>query len=95
MAKLTVEVPDELMNQVRLSGYSAESVLIKALVKYLEDSLPARDITKTKTWELCGKFSVSESVEKETPSEDTPAEIVIDEETNYAEQVDDILYRGF
>jgi len=48
------------------------------------------DLTQTRTWQLCGAFSIAEpepeylvdSGETESPT------------TNYAEHIDDVLYKG-
>lgn len=91
MAKLTIEIPDGLVSQVRAAGYSLEAVLLKALTQYLANGLPPQDMTQTRTWQLCGRFAVSEAASTSPSSEDThPATT-----TNYAEQVDDVLYQGF
>ena len=82
MARLTLEIPDGLVSQVTSAGYSVESIVLKALIQYLADGLPTQDITQTRTWQLCGRFAVSEAA---------PAI----ESTNYAEHVDDVLYQGF
>lgn len=89
-AKLTLEIPDDLLDQVKLAGHSVETILLKALTQYLAN-IPPRDIVQTRTWQLCGGFSVSETTSINLLSENTD---VIDI-TNYAEQVDDILYQGF
>lgn len=96
MARLTVEVPDELMNQVLnqvlLVERSTESVLLEALSQYLENSSPLEpDITQSQTWKLCGQFSVPDSY----PTENDPDKDNTIEETNYAEHVDETLYKGF
>jgi hypothetical protein len=62
MAKLAIEIPDTLVSQVKAAGYSLEAVLLKALTQYLANGLPPQNITQTRTWELCGRFSASESV---------------------------------
>ncbi len=84
MAKLTVDIPDRLVSQVESAGQSVEAVLLKAFTKYVDDELPKRDITKTRTWELRGSFAVAEPEAK-------GSEAV---ETNYAEHIDDVLYKG-
>ncbi|WGV25215.1 hypothetical protein [Halotia branconii] len=91
MAKLTVDIPDELVSQVKSAGYSVETILLKALTQYLAHSLVPRSITETRTWQLCGRFTVSEVASTDILSENTNKT----ETTNYAEQVDDALYQGF
>jgi hypothetical protein len=81
MAKLIVNIPDELVSQVTSASYSVESVVLKALIQYLANGLPSQNIMQTRTWQLCGRFAVSDAHAIES--------------TNYAEQVDDVLYQGF
>ncbi|NJM72545.1 MAG: hypothetical protein HC862_21665 [Scytonema sp. RU_4_4] len=91
MAKLTIDIPDGLVNQVTSAGYSLEAILLKALTQYLANGFPPQNITQTRTWQLCGRFAVSEAVSVSPLSEVShPATI-----TNDAEQVDDVLYQGF
>ena len=91
MAKLTIDIPDSLIDQVKSAGRSVEAVLLQVLMRYVEEELPAKDITQSRTWELRGRFSVSETVEAENLSAGEAKE----SRTNYAEQVDDVLYTGF
>ncbi|MGF1675341.1 MAG: hypothetical protein ACFCUV_16900 [Rivularia sp. (in: cyanobacteria)] len=81
MAKLTIDIPDELVSQVKSTGYPIEAVLLKALTQYLANNLVSKSITETRTWQLCGHFTVSKNTD-------------VTEITNYAEQVDDVLYQG-
>ncbi len=48
------------------------------------------DLSKTRTWELCGAFTVAEpEAEYVVGSDETGSPT-----TNYAEHVDDVLYMG-
>lgn len=90
MTKLTIDIPDSLMRQVQSAGQSVESILLEALTRYVNNRLPEEVANTGRTLELCGQYSVSE------PAPDVAA-IATDElssRTNYAEQVDDVLYRG-
>ncbi len=89
MARLTVEIPDGLLSQVESAGYSIDAILLKALAQYLANGLPIKDVRQTRTWQLCGRFAVSEPISTGSLSEDQT------EITNYAEQIDDGLYQGF
>lgn len=91
MAKLTIDIPDELVSQVKSTGYSIEAVLLKALTQYLANNLGSKSIIETRTWQLCGRFAVSETTSMNPLSENPD----VTEMTNYAEQVDDVLYQGF
>lgn len=91
MAKLTIDIPDELVSKFNSAGHSIEAVLLPALTQYLANSLVSRTITETRTWQLCGQFTVSEATSTSLLSENTDATEI----TNYAEQVDDVLYQGF
>ncbi|CAD0226001.1 hypothetical protein PA905_18940 [Planktothrix agardhii CCAP 1459/11A] len=85
MNKITLEIPDQLMNLIRDKSESIESILLKALEDYLtKESL---DITKTKTWELCGSLEIP-NPEPEFIVSEQNSEL----STNYAEKIDQILY---
>lgn len=85
MNKITLEIPDQIMNQIQDKSHSIQSILLKALEDYLaKESL---DITKTKTWELCGSLEIP-NPEPEFIVSNQNSEI----STNYAENIDQILY---
>jgi len=50
----------------------------------------AFDIRHTRTWQLCGALAVSEPDPEYVVGRDAQGQ----EMTNYAEHVDDVLYRG-
>jgi metal-responsive CopG/Arc/MetJ family transcriptional regulator len=56
----------------------------------LEEYTQQFDLTQTRTWELCGSLAVSEP-EPEYLVDSDEAEAPV---TNYAERVDDVLYKG-
>jgi len=91
MAKLMIEIPDELVSQVTSAGYSLEAVLLKALTQYLANGLLPQNMTQTLTWQLCGRFTISEAASASPLCEVSHPEAI----TNDAEQVDDVLYQGF
>ncbi|WP_030006940.1 hypothetical protein [Picosynechococcus sp. NKBG042902] len=80
MNKITLEVPEEMMQRLKSQNQPLQSLLLQALNEYLEQRSP----TKTKTWELCGAFEVVNL----DPSE-LISEIGL---TNYAENLDQDLY---
>ncbi len=88
MTRLSIEIPDELMSQLENSGYPVQEIVLKALERYIQAEDTAIDITKTKTWELCGAFEVAEPASKYVTGEDEQNQVI----TNYAENVDDVLY---
>ena len=49
MAKLTIDIPDSLVDQVQSAGHSVEAVLLQALTRYVEEELSAKDITQSRT----------------------------------------------
>lgn len=90
MAKLTVEVPDGWISCITAAGHSPEAIVLEALTQYVEGGMETRVITQTRTWQLCGQFVVAipklDAASLQRP-EGNPV-------TNYAEQIDDILYQG-
>lgn len=80
MSKLTVNIPDDMMQKLEEQNQPFQTLLLQALNEYLEK----RSSMKIKTWELCGAFEVTNP----NPSE------LIDETgtTNYAENLDRDLY---
>jgi hypothetical protein len=91
MAKLTLEIPDDLVNQIRSAGHSIEAILPKALTQYLASEPSSQGIMQTRTWQLCGRFALSHTASAELLCENADAVGT----TNDAEQVDDVLYQGF
>lgn len=91
MAKLTIDVPDGLVSQVTAAGYSLEAILLEALTQYLANGLPPQTLTQTRTWQLCGRFTLAE-FKPESPLSEVSHPGAI---TNEAERVDDVLYQGF
>lgn len=86
MAKLTLEIPDALLSQLQASGHSVPDTIIRVIEQYLHNqSVP---ITQTRTWKLMGTLEIADP---------DPAFVVAQDEqgrpiTNYAEQIDDVLY---
>ena len=85
MNKVTLEIPDQLMNQLQNQSDSLQNILLKALEAYLAKE--QSNLIKTKTWELCGSLEIPNR-DPEFIIEDQKAEL----STNYAEHIDDVLY---
>ncbi|WP_143589343.1 MULTISPECIES: hypothetical protein [Cyanophyceae] len=68
------------MQKLEEQDQPLQSLLLEAISEYLEK----RSLAKTKTWELCGAFEVTNSHPSESTDE-TGA-------TNYAENLDQDLY---
>ncbi len=76
-----------------MSDYSAppdESETEKQEVKNGQTTDDDFDLMQTRTWELCGAFEVINPPEEDIVERKETGEIV----TNYAENVDKILYGG-
>ena len=85
MTRLTIEIPDELISQLELTGYSVQDVVVRAIECYVQADLPI--ITESRTWQLCGSLKVSDPAPEYVVGEQQGKMI-----TNYAEKVDDVLY---
>jgi hypothetical protein len=86
MTQIMIDIPDELISCLRQQNSSVQEVVIKALENYVQTELS--DITKTRTWELCGSLEIAEPDSNYIIKDDNQGKIV----TNYAENVDEILY---
>jgi hypothetical protein len=80
--QITVDTPDEFLPKIKQTGFSLQEIVAKAVQQYLNSE---STLLQTQTWQLCGKLQISQP--KETNIVD-----VSTIETNYAEQIDDILY---
>lgn len=85
MTQISLDIPDELMSSLNAQNQSLEDIIINALKNYVETEII--DLTKTKTWKLCGSLEI--------PNPET--EFIIDDQktemsTNYAENIDKVLY---
>ena len=86
MAQITIKIPDKLMSRLAKQSSSIQDIVIKALENYIETE--SQEITKTRTWELCGSLEVSEPDPKYIIGKDTQGQVI----TNYAENVDQVIY---
>ena len=86
MTQILLEIPDELISRLQEQKSSVQEIVIKALENYLQTKLP--DITKTRTWELCGGLEINQPEPKYIIGQDNRGQVV----TNYAENIDEIIY---
>jgi len=86
MTTLSIEIPDELISQLELTGYSVQDLVVRAIERYVQVDLPT--ITESRTWQLCGSLTVSDPALEYIVGEDQQGKTI----TNYAEKVDDVLY---
>ncbi len=82
MTQITLEIPDDLFSQLETKKDSLQAIFINALKNYL--AAENFDITKTKTYELCGSLEVNNIETDKFPETENL--------TNYAENIDQILY---
>ena len=85
MNRVTLEIPDQLMNKLQNQSESIQSILLKALEEYLAKE--QLNLLKTKTWELCGSLEIP-NPEPEFTIKVQDSEL----STNYAEHIDEVLY---
>jgi hypothetical protein len=86
MTQILIEIPDELISRLQEQKSSVQEIVIKALENYVQAELP--DITKTRTWELCGSLEIVQPEPKSLIGQDNRGQVV----TNYAENIDEIIY---
>ena len=86
MTKITIEIPDKLLSRLEQKTSPVQDLIIKALENYLETE--SLEITKTRTWELCGSLEIPNPDPKYIISQDNQGQSI----TNYAENIDEVLY---
>jgi hypothetical protein len=86
MAKITLEISDELMSRLEQRSSSLQEIVTKALETYLETE--SLEITQTLTWQLCGSLEISELDPQYILGKDNQGRVI----TNYAENIDQVLY---
>lgn len=91
--RIHLDIPDSLYQwlsgETKQRGVTIDQVLYEALDLYAQTESTSFDITQTQTWELCGALTVAETEPEYVVAHDETGEAV----TNYAEHVDDVLYR--
>ena len=90
MTPLTIDIPDELMSRLASMGRPVQDIVVQALERYVHSEDSAFAITQTRTWQLCGTLEVSEPEPEYVCGRDEQGQVI----TDYAERVDDVLYRG-
>jgi metal-responsive CopG/Arc/MetJ family transcriptional regulator len=90
MSRLEITLPNQLYqwlsHEAQRRAQDVSTVVQTALEQYAQQF----DLTQTRTWQLCGAFTIAEpEPEYIVGSDETGAPT-----TDYAEHVDDILYKG-
>ncbi len=75
-----------LLNEAQSRAEDVSSVVQTALEQYVQQF----DLTQTETWQLRGAFTIAEPESEYTVGSDETGSPI----TNYAEHVDDTLYKG-
>lgn len=92
--RVHLNLPDSLYRQLsdetQRRGMTLEQLLHQAIEQYMETEETAFDMTRTRTWELCGSLTVAEPEPEYVVGRDADEKLV----TNYAEHVDETLYRS-
>jgi hypothetical protein len=89
MRQLEITIPDTLYQWLLYEAQRRAQDISVVVQTVLEQHVQQFDLTQTKTWELCGTFTIAEPETKyviDTDETDSPI-------TNYAERVDDELYK--
>ena len=79
-----------LVSEAARRSAPLDQVIQQMLEQFAQTEQPDFDITQTRTWQLCGTLEVSEPDLEYIVGRDAEG----DEITNYAEHVDDLLYRS-
>jgi len=89
-----LEIPDYLYQWLSVKteqrGVTLDQMLHEALDLYAQTEGALYEITRTRTWELCGALRLAETEPQYVVARDEAGDTV----TDYAEHVDDVLYRG-
>jgi hypothetical protein len=77
--QITIEIPDEMILQLNQTGSSVQELLTQLIQKHIYSK---KTLAQTQTWQLCGSLQVNKDLNTHN----------VDSITNYAENIDDILY---
>jgi len=88
--QIEITIPEPLYQWLSREAQHRALDIPTVIQTVLEQHARPFDLTQTRTWQLCGAFSIAEpepeylvdSGETESPT------------TNYAEHIDDVLYKG-
>jgi hypothetical protein len=80
--QVTIEISDEVMLQIDQTGFSLQELVMEAIEKHTNKRIP---LLQTQTWQLCGGLQVKNNLNQPTQSD-------LETTTNYAENIDDVLY---
>ena len=86
MTQILIEILDQLISQLQGQNCSVQEIVIKALENYVKTELT--DITKTRTWALCGSLEIDQPEPKYIIGQDNQGQPI----TNYAENIDESFY---
>ena len=88
--QLKITLPDTLyqwlQQEAQRRAQDVSTVIQTALEQYVEEF----DLTQTETWKLRGSFTIAEPAPEYIVGSDDAGTPI----TNYAEHVDDVLYKG-
>jgi hypothetical protein len=77
--QVTIEIPDEMILQLNQTGSSVQELLTQLIQKHIYSK---KTLAHTQTWQLCGSLRVKKDLNTHN----------VDSITNYAENIDDVLY---
>ncbi|MCY7332204.1 MAG: hypothetical protein LH649_06000 [Pseudanabaena sp. CAN_BIN31] len=77
--QITIEIPDEMILQLNQTGSSVQELLTQLIQKHIYSK---KTLAQTQTWQLCGSLQVKKDLNIHN----------VDSITNYAENIDDVLY---
>jgi hypothetical protein len=80
--QITIEVFDEVVLQANRTGFSVQEFVMQAIQKYKNQEA---SLVHTLTWKLCGGLQIKNNRDVSIHSD---LAVV----TNYAENIDDVLY---
>lgn len=79
-----------LASEAARRSATLDQVVRQALERHAEAEEMTCDITQTRTWQSCGTLEVAEPDLDHVVGRDDQGKVV----TNYADHIDDVLYRG-
>ena len=89
--RVEITIPDKLYQWLLQEAQNRTQDISTVIQTALEQYVKQFDLTQTQTWQLRGTFTVSEPEEKYIVGSEEKTGMPV---TNYAEHVDDVLYKG-